>query len=272
MRNHRYQLLSILAAAALAMLLGFSGPLSLVHGADATSILAIQINQSRALLGGVTPGDAPGFPVTITEPGGYVLTGNLTVDADTTAIEIMADDVSVDLNGFAILGPNVCSGSPVTMCTHNGTGQPGQGIFAPLVRLEEADGKAVLGKQERTRARTNITVVNGTVQGMGADGIRIGLNSRVEDVHVSNNGGDGIRTETGSVIRGNTAFQNRVNGISSGGGSVVLENTASSNGTTGLLVGRASSVIGNATRDNGDFGIAVDDSSVVSENTAQLNA
>jgi len=47
----------------------------------------IPINQVRALAGNTTPGDAPGFPVTISQPGSYRLTGNLTVpDANTTAI------------------------------------------------------------------------------------------------------------------------------------------------------------------------------------------
>lgn len=37
----------------------------------------ILINQSRALAGGVTSGDTPGFPVTISQAGSYPLTGNL---------------------------------------------------------------------------------------------------------------------------------------------------------------------------------------------------
>ena len=40
---------------------------------------AREINQTRAGLGGVTAGDTAGFPVTIDEPGSYVLTSNLAV-------------------------------------------------------------------------------------------------------------------------------------------------------------------------------------------------
>ena len=36
----------------------------------------IEINQARAKAGGVTPGDTPLFPVTISQPGSYRLTGN----------------------------------------------------------------------------------------------------------------------------------------------------------------------------------------------------
>src|SRR5947199_10311415 len=71
----------------------------------------VLINQNAALAGNVTPGDAPGFPVTISVSGSYRLSGNLTVpDTVTTAIRIQADNVAIDLNGFSILGPLVCSG------------------------------------------------------------------------------------------------------------------------------------------------------------------
>ncbi|NWG73776.1 MAG: hypothetical protein HXY24_04090 [Rubrivivax sp.] len=37
----------------------------------------ILITQAKALAGNVTPGDAPGFPVTISQPGKYKLAGHL---------------------------------------------------------------------------------------------------------------------------------------------------------------------------------------------------
>src|SRR5512140_1214692 len=66
----------------------------------------ILIDQKAALSGKVTPLDTAGFPVTISEPGSYRLSGNLTVaDAASTAIQITADNVTLDLNGFTISGP-----------------------------------------------------------------------------------------------------------------------------------------------------------------------
>jgi hypothetical protein len=62
-----------------------------------------QINQAHALAGSVTPGDPPGFPVTISLPGSYELTSNLEVPAASAhAIEITASHVTVNLNGFLI--------------------------------------------------------------------------------------------------------------------------------------------------------------------------
>src|SRR5437867_140385 len=64
------------------------------------------------------------FPLTISEPGSYILVTNITVpDANTTAISITADNVTLDLGGFSIMGPTVCSGGPpVTSCAPSGTG------------------------------------------------------------------------------------------------------------------------------------------------------
>jgi hypothetical protein len=64
------------------------------------------ITQAKAMAGNVTPGDAPGFPVSITRPGSYRLTSNLRSPSG-VAIEIAADNVSLNLNGFSIIGPNV---------------------------------------------------------------------------------------------------------------------------------------------------------------------
>jgi len=55
-------------------------------------------------MGVLPPGDAAGFPVTISEVGSYRLTGNLSIGS-TDAIEITADNVTLDLNGFLIIGP-----------------------------------------------------------------------------------------------------------------------------------------------------------------------
>ena len=46
----------------------------------------IEINQARALAGGVTAGDSAGFPVTLSASGSYRLTGNLTVPSSTSGI------------------------------------------------------------------------------------------------------------------------------------------------------------------------------------------
>ena len=62
----------------------------------------ILIDQARVLAGGITAGDAPGFPATLSRPGRYKLTGNLAVPATTDGIQVTAHGVTIDLNGFTI--------------------------------------------------------------------------------------------------------------------------------------------------------------------------
>jgi hypothetical protein len=79
-------------------------PLFLIVAALFTQQLCAQtqINQSNI----------SSFPYTITKPGSYILTSNLTVSAaNTTAIMVYASDVTIDLNGFSIIGPMSCTAS-----------------------------------------------------------------------------------------------------------------------------------------------------------------
>lgn len=78
----------------------------------------------RALAGGVSGGviilDQPGFPVSILNPGSYRLTSNLEVPSEnTTAIEVLVSDVTIDLNGFAGMRPLV---GPTAHRMASGTG------------------------------------------------------------------------------------------------------------------------------------------------------
>ena len=75
--------------------------MNVAHGVDGV----VLINQAKALAGNVTPGDAPGFPVTLSRRGSYRLSGNLRVARDTNGLEVAAEDITIDLNGFTIRGP-----------------------------------------------------------------------------------------------------------------------------------------------------------------------
>lgn len=158
-----------------------------IHAGD--GVLEINVACRSA---GCFPGDASGAPIQITEPGSYILTSNLSVNVNTTAILIQTDDVTLDLNGFTISGPVSCSGFPAT-CTQSGFGI---GI----------DGQG----------HENITIRNGTVRGMGNRGIVIG-SGRVVDVTVMENSETGLSlgssTSQGTRIR---AVQNGFDGIAGG--------------------------------------------------------
>ena len=198
------------------------------------------INQAKAVTGGVTPGDAPGFPVTISTPGSYKLAGNLTVtDVDTHAIHITAPNVTLDLNGFRIDGPSA----------------PGAGIGIFSGQFEGG----------------GTTVVNGTVAEFGSGGVfLLSGSNRVESVRVIGNGGRGIFVGDNSVVAGCLAKFNGYAGITIGSGTVT-GNTAESNGVYGISAS-AATVVNNSVRQNGSHGMWLGNSgyahNVLSENNA----
>lgn len=173
------------------------------------------------------------FQLTISEPGTYRLFEDVVVsDANTTGIEINADNVTIDLNGFSIRGPGTCT-QPSASCAPRGTGN---GIHAIT--------------------RENIVVKNGGIYGMGNAGIYLETNS----VHIDNmrlsgnsnggivvfggvinnsvivdNGGDGVAgldiLLQKSIIRGNAQF-----GFKAYANSTYLNNTFIGNNNNGIQV------------------------------------
>jgi len=197
----------------------------------ATPTLAVdgvlEINQTCAVETGCFAGDAAGFPVTISASGSYRLTGDLNVSGEpspqnVTAILIQpTDHVTLDLNGFSIVGPGVV-----------GTGY---GIFG-------------FPNSE------NVTVINGTIRGMGDAGVRLDRRARLVRLTVENNGGDGINVDIFSVVVDCIANSNGGDGIEAPA-SIIRGNRADQNGDDGIDAGANSTVIGNGASFNTGYGL-----------------
>jgi len=245
----------------LCMLAAISSGLYAVDG-------VVLINQASALAGNMTPGDVPGFPVTISQAGSYRLTGNLTVpDVNTTAILITAENVTLDLNGFTISGPNVC--------TFDGTA------------CQQANGVGVQAGVFGTPGPRGVRVSDGTVRGMGSHGIFLnGAACAVEKVIALGNRLDGIEVEAGSVMDSvassnftgivaktvlrSTAEGNSQLGIEVTTNGLAADNVANSNFITGIQLDGGDTATGNTTNHNNAGIFAICPSTVVG-NTATGN-
>jgi len=148
----------------------------------------LEINQACVTTGCFT-GDGPGFPVEIANPGSYRLTSNLTVpDDDTTAIVLQARFVTLDLNGFTIIGQYMCGPSPPNC----------PGGSARAIDAEDTDGSRVH---------------NGGIRQFGGGALRLGGLNLIEDLRIRGIGGDGIVSGLGSLVRGNVVGDIRGDGI-----------------------------------------------------------
>jgi hypothetical protein len=194
---------------------------------------SLEIDQLCAAVG-CFPGDAPGFPVSITAPGEYRLTSNLDLRSlpgaeNTKAILISADDVTVDLAGFALLGPTLCSGQPTT-CAPTGTGS---GVSSSGKGTTVRDG-AVTGF-----GSSGVSIVSGRLEGIrswsnGSNGLlTVGEAAVVVDSAAFRNGNDGIQTYRYAVIAGSTAAQNGHDGVNGRQASAVEESVSFANGRVG---------------------------------------
>jgi len=218
----------------------------------------VLIDQNRALAGNATPGDTPGFPVTITQPGSYRLAGNLLLpDGNSTAIEIKASHVTIDLNGFAILGPVDCSaGFP---CANAGTFQ---------------SHAIVAGSDVPARAFNDITIRNGTIAGAGADAVHIlGDTVVIEDLRLRDLGLSGVvvRTTTFStksvIVRGNTIERVGSYGVKVDAG-LVTDNSVALCGNSGIKVeSSAGLVTRNVVNGCVEFGLVLNPQVAYSGNT-----
>ncbi len=217
----------------------------------------IEINQAVALAGAVNGSllaDPPNFPVVLTVPGSYRLTGNLDVRGATgaenvTAISVETNGVSIDLAGFAIYGPTVCTGTPPTTALTCAPTGLGDGIQAA--------------------AYSNVSIFGGTVSGAGHVGVSCGLGGRIERMHVENSGSVGVAAGHGSLIFGNTVNRNSFGGIASSGGATIRGNSVGENGGFGVL-SSSDIVEGNTVQENRSSGISASWSTVAG-NSARSN-
>lgn len=204
--------------------------------ASSGAVNPIKIDQVTVLAAG-------GFPYKIKTSGSYILASNLTNSKSTDAIDVTAAQVTIDLNGFEILGP----GSSVTTVT---------GINA-------------LGQ-------IDVTVENGAVSEFGT-GVNVGSYGIVKNLHADYNG-NGISVGNSTVVEGCTA-NHSTNGVSGASGILcsagctISGNTVTANASDGIVCnGFGCLISGNSASANTGIGIVcIGSGCLISGNTILNN-
>jgi len=185
-----------------------------------------EINQ-LCVASGCFSGDDPGWPVVLAQPGSYRLTSNLnvsTADAaiNVTAIEVNSDGVSLDLNGFSIIGPKP-------------TDDTGTGVGVHSFGFETS-------------------IVNGQVTGMGGRGIICGESCRIDGVIATYNGSVGLQLSGPNLVTNSVANSNLAGGVVTNG--VVKNSVISGNaGLAGVFASSRSLIEGNQITGNSGNGV-----------------
>jgi hypothetical protein len=194
-----------------------------------------------------TPVDAthtPGTPdqqFTISQPGSYYLTGNITaVSGVVFGILIQANDVTLDLNGFAMTGLGNDDGIVVNVTgvarnivIRNGTlrnwaiGVDGSGGYCELDHM-----RACACTENGFYLGDHCIVRGCTVVSSGGTGILGGDNCVVIECLVSSNA-TGMSCGTNCVVSGCEAATNTLDGIDLGDNFNITKCTSNCNGRTG---------------------------------------
>jgi parallel beta-helix repeat protein len=186
----------------------------------------VMLNQDLAMKGGVTPGDGPGFPITITQPGRYVLTSNLYPAANEIGIEIKVHDVTLDFNGFRL----------------HGSGQASDGIRGDVFDTATIMNGVIAGFNGLAINGHNFWIVENMRVLANTVGIKLGDFARVQKSTITINQGFGINCGEGCHVEGNVISRN-YEGVHINSGTV-LGNTITHNQFLGIAAAGASSKIG----------------------------
>ncbi|MFB0524372.1 MAG: right-handed parallel beta-helix repeat-containing protein [Phycisphaerae bacterium] len=183
-------------------------------------------------------------PYTISSSESYYLTKNLqTTSGSQNAITVNADNVTIDLMGFSLIGRGSGTGRGIYMNgrsnveIRNGTVRNfgREGIYEASV--DDGDGHRVISVRALFNGGAGIKlsdpnnlVRDCTTLANGNDGIYVGPVSMVTNNISSDNGDDGIELDIGCMASGNVISYNKWHGIWTFFGCAVFDNVSYENG------------------------------------------
>jgi parallel beta-helix repeat protein len=162
---------------------------------------------------------------TIDQPGSYYLATNLVANSPAGVISITADNVSLDLNGFSIIG-GPSNGNGISISTAADNVQVFNGTIRDCPHLGIYAGKAT-----RCAFRDLVILGNGADLALYA-GLNAGSGAIVENCRIENNDHIGLWVSSGGKVVGNTISDNATKGLYiTGTGNYVADNIVKGNTT-----------------------------------------
>jgi parallel beta-helix repeat protein len=245
-----------------------------------------------------TPG-ASNAVFVISQPGSYYLTGNIAGEAGKHGVLINSADVTLDLNGFALIGVAdslsavQVSGNRAAIRNGSISGWGASGVNSGSAGMLLQHLRSWENASRGITIGNNAIVAHCSVFGNGDIGIRVGGGSAVRDCVARQNGSHGVAVLAGSTVTGCTALENQGDGLSladgvtasdcaatnntgrgvaSGVGCVISHCSARGNVAGGVYATFDSAVHACVSRGNAGFGVECTEHCAVTACTAEGNA
>lgn len=176
------------------------------------------------------------LPLTITEPGSYIVTENLQFTETTgDAITLDGSNITLDFLGFSLSSAPAVTGNAIrlaraTNCVIKNGSIAGQTTVSESFEVAGAGFAVGIYGYDDTTEVDGLLVKGFRITGCRGDGISLQRLSRVEDCVVSQCGNDGVRSR-GSVFQ-SQASRNARTGICAG--ELAIHCIAISNGRDGI--------------------------------------
>jgi parallel beta-helix repeat protein len=194
------------------------------------------------------------LPYTISTPGFYYLSGNLTTSE--AGIIVNASDVTLDLMGFCITGN--WEGAGITVSSDQSNVEIRNGSIKSFDK----------GIYAATPSGTGIRVIGVRINGTYS-AINLGAGTLVKGCSVISTNYEGITAESGSLVSGNHVTQTGYASIVALSGSNVMDNTANNISSSSGCSVTDNTLTGNITVANGIF---AGDNCTITRNTASNNS
>ena len=242
------------------------------------------------------------LPFVINSPGSYYLGSQLTGIAGQDGITINTSFVTVDLNGFTLVGAGSTTGEAITfpldvgqIKIYNGhiTNWADQGINAGKASYSEfsnlnisnnggdgiiVDESCLLinitskgNGSDGIDAHKNAVISHCTSSGNGSDGFDVGEGASLSFCSSDNNVNHGYRVSTGSNVMNCSAYNNQFSGFFAGNGCVIQACTSSDNLLSGFTLLSGNLITKSIARQNDKYGFEAGNDCHLLQNISDSN-
>lgn len=291
MRIRMYAHTSLICAAAVvaAAMLTQAGPPNPPAGPIAPTNKTLWEMEPRTVVNAVnTPSESDSL-FTISQPGSYYLVNDIIGVAGKHGVKIVASGVTLDLNGFSLLGvANSLDGVHVSapgarnIVVRNGSVV---GWWENGVDISAATKSSILDLRAESNAMAGLRVgdrnmvANCSASGNFESGVVAGDQCSILQTSATGNAVNGVQTGAACQIDSCVAQGNARVGVAMGAGNLVTRSRAHQNGSAlsettngGFLTSGSCTIVDSAATNNTGAGISVGDRSLVASNTASGNS